>query len=164
MSIKKKLKTAALFVALMGGVTAFAQTPQPVQQQENAQTEVNDSELQEFATVFKQVMLKNREAQQELVKVIQKEGLTVERYQELRKAEMDPEATVELKDGEKDKKANVDAQFKKMGPKLQKEQEDIIENSNLSLQRYKEIAMTLRSNKDLQMKFQKMLMAQDSTK
>lgn len=158
MNTVKKMKAIVLFVALFGGMSVFAQVPQQMQQQQQKKIDVKDSEVQEFANVYQKVMKKNDEAQQKIVGAIEKEGMSVERYQELRNAENDPNAEVKLKDDEKKQKEDIDQKIEQMVPQLQKEQTDIIKNSKLSKDRYDEISLALRSDKDLQQRIQKVLM------
>ncbi|HLR77239.1 MAG TPA: DUF4168 domain-containing protein [Balneolaceae bacterium] len=157
----KKLKSVVLFVALMGGVSAFAQVPQQ-QQQDDSKTEVKDSELEQFASIYQEVMAKNQEVNQEVAKKIEDEGLTVERYQEMRKAEMDPSSdAADATADEKEKKKNIDDMVQKAQKELQEAQVDIIKKSDVSLERYQQIAMALNSDSELQQRFQKLLMKQD---
>lgn len=168
-----KTKSIILSLALVGGMTAFVQAQDETQQQQQApqmqqqqqqDIDVNDDELEEFANVYQTVMQKNQEAQEELVQTIKDEGLTVEEYQKFRQAENNPDAegAEEASGDDKKKKENIDAKIEEMEPKLQKQQTDIIEDSELSVDRYQKIAMALRSDQDLQQKLQKILMDKDS--
>lgn len=160
----KKLKAIVLFVALFGGVTAFAQTPQQPVQQEQAKIDVKDAELEEFANIFQQVMQKNQEAQQEMVTLIQKEGLTTERYIALRKAEVDPSAAGEkATDDELSKKKNIDTEIEKLQPKYEKQFDAIVKDSKLGADRYQEIAMAIRYDQDLQQRLQQILVKKASS-
>ncbi len=164
----KRLKTAALCVALMGGVsTTFAQTvPQtPVQTEQAKKIDVKDSELEEFANIFQQVMQKNQEAQQEMMAVIKKEGMTTQRYIELRKAEAAPEQSTAAKatGEEKTQKKAIDAEIEKLQPKYEKEFDAIVKDSKLGADRYEEIATAIRYDQDLQQRVQKILIAKSAS-
>lgn len=172
-------KSAVLSLAIFGGMSiGFAQEPQqqPQQQQQQQQqqppqqaqqgqdqgqdVDVDDDELEQFANVFQDVQKINQDAQDKMIKKIEDQGLDVERYQELRSADSNPDSDVDASDEELEKKEKIDDAIEDMEPKLQKEQTDIIEKSDMDMDRYQEIAMALRSDQDLQQKFQSILMEQ----
>jgi len=101
----------------------------------------------------------SQERQQEMLNEIEKEGLTGERYTELRMAEQNPAAVQsEPSKEELDKKRRVDEKLQKIEQKTQQEQVAIVEDSGLSLERYQEIAQAVQSDQELNQKFQKMIM------
>lgn len=166
----KKTKSFVLALAFCGGLTAFVQGQEENQQQqqqmqqqpEQQDIDVEDEELEQFADIYQDVMQKNQEAQEEMVEAIKKEGLSVEDYQKMREADNNPEADdQDVSDEDLAKKENIDNKIQEMEPKLQEEQTNIIEDSDLSVDRYQEIAMALRSDQDLQQKLQKILMEND---
>lgn len=154
----KKIKAVVLFVALFGGISAFAQVPQQGQQPQQQTTEVKTSELQEFASVYKQLEKTNNEAQEEMTKVIEDEGMTVDRYNKLRATDNNPTAKSDASDSEKKQKESIDKKFEKLAPQFQEKQMNIVKKSKLSVDRYQEIAQAINTDQDLQQKFQKMMM------
>ena len=160
MTTIKRMKALILFVAVFGGLTLSAQAPQQqMMQQEQTDIEVKDAELEQFVTVSENVMKINQERQQEMLNEIEKEGLTGERYTELRMAEQNPAAVQsEPSKEELDKKRRVDEKLQKIEQKTQQEQVAIVEDSGLSLERYQEIAQAVQSDQELNQKFQKMIM------
>lgn len=158
MSTLKKLKNLILVFALVGGAVVYAQIPQEMQQ-EQPKIEVNDAELEQFAVVFKDIMQKGQQANQEMVGTIEQEGMSLERYQELREADGNPDANIKQASKEEaEQKANIDQKIEEIGMRVQQEQTDIVEKSELSVDRYQEIAMALRGDQDLQQKLQRILM------
>ncbi len=153
MKIMKKFKSFVLALSLIIGTSAF------VQAQDNASNiDVKDSELEEFANVYQQLMQRNQEIQQELIGMIEDEGLSIEKYQELREADLNPEAkTEETSQADLEKKEKIDGKIKELEPKIQKEQTELIEKSTLGSDRYNEIAMALQSDQSLQQKVQEIL-------
>lgn len=155
MKLMKKVKSFILVLSLVIGGTALAQVPA---QEGEANLDVKDSELEEFADVYQQLMERNQEVQQEVVGMIEDEGLSIETYQKMREADMNPDANVEdVSDDDKEKKEKIDGKIKELEPKIQKEQEEIIEKSDLGSDRYNEIAMALQNDEDLQQKIQSIL-------
>ncbi len=151
MKVMKKVKSLILVLSLIMGGAVLAQ-------ENEANLDVKDSELEEFADVYQQLMERNREVQQELIGMIEDEGLSVEKYQKMREADMNPDAEVEdISDADKQKKEKIDGKIKEMEPKIQKEQEEMIKKSPLGSDRYKEIAMALQNDQNLQQKIQAIL-------
>src|SRR5699024_4272552 len=118
----KKLKSFVLAVAVMGGMSVFAQQPQMMQQEQQQKVEVNDNDLEKFATVTQTVMQKNQEVQQEMLGEIEKEGLTGERYTQLQMAEQNPTAKSDASKEEIAKKEKIDRKLDQLNQELQKKQ------------------------------------------
>lgn len=158
----KKIKSIVLFLTLFSGMSLFAQNT--LTKDASSTTEVKDAELQKFADVYQKVQEKNQEAQQEMMTSIKKEGLTVQRYTELRRAQDNPDSKVKPTADEKAKTKRLDAKIQKLEPELQKQQTIIIKDSGLTMDRYQEIAKVLNSDRELQQKFQGILMKQQTGK
>lgn len=154
MKLKKALGSLLVVFALGTG-TAMAQTPQapaPTQQ-----IEVTDAELTEFAQIFQQVRVVNQQAQQEMIEVVQEEDFELQRFNEIHQAKMNPEKEAELTEKEEKRYALVVAELETIQPKFQKKMQDIISESDLSMERYQQLAMALRSNPELQQRLQAMM-------
>lgn len=156
----KKLKSFVLAVAVMGGMSVFAQQPQMMQQEQQQKVEVNDNDLEKFATVTQTVMQKNQEVQQEMLGEIEKEGLTGERYTQLQMAEQNPTAKSDASKEEIAKKEKIDRKLDQLNQELQKKQVAIIEEGGMTLERYQEIANAVQSDQNLLEKYQKIAMKQ----
>lgn len=154
----KKLKSFVLAIALMGGVSAFAQQPQMMQQEQQQKVEVNDNDLEQFANVTQDVMQKNQEVQQQMLGEIEKEGLTGERYTQLQMAEQNPTAKSDASKEELAKKQKIDQKLDQLNQELQKKQVAIIEEGGMTLERYQEIANAVQSDQSLLEKYQKIAM------
>lgn len=151
----KKVLGSLLVVFALGTVTATAQTPQtpaPAQQ-----IDVTDAELTEFAQIFQQVRVVNQQAQQEMIQVVQEEDFELQRFNEIHQAKMNPQKEAELTEEEEKKYALVVAELETIQPKFQKKMESIITESDLSMERYQQLAMALRSNPELQKRLQEMM-------
>ncbi|RXG15411.1 putative protein DUF4168 [Leeuwenhoekiella aestuarii] len=158
-TFKKNIITLALTGALVGGfsLTAAAQQTQAAASVK-AQTNVTTAELNKFADAFQEVQVENQAAQQKMMGVIKEEGLDVQRFTEIQKAQMNPEAKVEATDEELKMHAAVVAELKKMQPALESKMQEIIADHGLTLDRYKAVAMALQQDKSLQQKFQGIMM------
>lgn len=159
-TFKKNIVTLALTGALVGGfsLTAAAQQTQAAAATMKAQTDVTTAELSKFADAFQEVQVENQAAQQKMMGIIKEEGLEVERFSEIQKAQMNPEAEVEATDEELKMHAAVVTELQKMQPELESKMQEIIGEHGLTLDRYKAVAMALQQDKDLQKKFQGIMM------
>jgi len=127
-----------------------------------AQTEVSDADLNKFANAYKAVQMENQEVQQEMVEMIKKEGLDINRFQSIQQASVNPEQKVDATAVEmKSYKAAV-SKIEKMQPGLQKEMTQIITDNGLTLERYQEIGAALQADQALQQKLQAMMMKQQT--
>src|SRR5690625_369370 len=161
----KKIKSLILAVALFGGMAVFAQAPQQMTQ-EQPNTEGKDAELEQFATVSQNVMQKNQEVQQKMLKEIEKVGLTGERYTEIQMAAQNPAAAQsEASKEELEKKEKADEKIQKLEQQLQQEQVAIVEDGGMTVERFQQIANAVQSDQNLMEKYQKIIMekAQNAT-
>lgn len=158
-TFKKNIITLALTGALVGGLSTAAKAQQlPAAATAQAQTTISTAELNKFADAFQEVQVENQAVQQEMMGIIKTEGLDVQRFTEIQKAQMNPETEVEATDEELKKHAAVVAELKKMQPALETKMAGIIEEHGLTLNRYKAVAMALQQDKELQKKFQGIMM------
>ncbi len=126
----------------------------------SAQTEekVSDAQLQKFAEAYQTVQQVNQQIQQEMLTAIETEGITAKRFNEIYKAQMDPEVEV---DATEDEIANQKAALKKiegMQTGVQENMQNKIKEKGLTLEQYEKIGAQLQSNPDLQKKLQGILM------
>ena len=154
MKIKNVISSLLVVVAL--GVSGLnAQNTQMPPQQE--QIEVSKAEMTQFAEVFQKMRMLNQEAQKEMMEVVKDEGFELQRFNEIHQASMDPNKEVELTDEENEKYQAVVKELETMQPEFQKEMQELIADSGLSMERYQQIAMALRSDADLQKRLQEVL-------
>lgn len=150
----KKIGFFILALVLFNGVQSFAQVIDA-----DVKMEVSDAELNDFAGVYLQVFNKNREAQSEMVKEIESEGLTVQEYHQLSSARGDLQK-VSLSKEKLVKKDVIDGKMQKINDRLQNNMNEIIGESKMGLERYQQIAEILGKNDALREKFQNILMKQ----
>lgn len=145
----KKVAAFLVFFTVMGSFAAFAQSPQLPQQQQQ-QVEVSDAELQKFADAFQQIRMINQEAQQEMLTVVEEEGMDVQRFNEIHQAAMDPAVEVEATQEELATHKEITSELEKMQGGFQSRMEQAITEQDLSLERYGQIAQSLQSSPELQ--------------
>lgn len=154
-SVRLNLLLCLTLLASVGTVTAQVQQ-QP--QVETATTDVSDKELNKFATAFQAIQMENQKAQQEMVTIIEENGLKVERFQEIQRAQADPNTELDATEAELEAHKNAIGKLQAMQPKLQSQMEQVIKNKGMSMQRYQEVAAAVQTDQELQQKLQAIMM------
>lgn len=150
----KKLFSSLLFVLAIGTASVNAQTA-PMPQQEAI--EVSDAELTQFAEVFQKMRMMNQQVQKEMMAIVEAENLELQRFNEIHQANMDPNKEADTTDEEAKKYKAIVAELEVMQPEFQKKMQNVIEKSGLSMERYQQMAMALRTDAELQQRLQNIL-------
>lgn len=137
------------FLSVFGSFAAFAQTPQLPQQQQQ-QVEVSDSELQKFANAFQGIRMINQEAQEQMLAVVEEEGMEVQRFNEIQQAVMNPAVEVEATEEELEQHKEITSELEELQDGFQSKMEQVITEQDLTLERYGQIAQGLQSSPELQ--------------
>ena len=155
MKLFKRFFPVALGLLLLSG-TAFAQGMQ--MNTAKADT-VTDAELENFVEATKEVQMMRQELQLEMQNMIKDEGMEVQRFQKIMQSQQNPQAAgnVEVTEEEQEIINKIQPKLQEMGQKAQQEQISVIEDNDLTLQRYQQIAQTIRSNPAMMQKVQKMM-------
>lgn len=149
---KIKDLTSLFLTILLSSTFVFAQTPQTPQE-----TDVSDNDLETFAAAFQQVQAIDQKAQQDMVKAVQDEGLSVERYNELLQNEENPEQNANPTEEEKQQFENVNIQIKGIQNKAQQSMHKKIQDEGLSIKKYQEIAYAIQNSPELQERLQQFM-------
>ena len=151
-----KLVGLVMFFVMLGSTAVFAQQlPQPQQQQQA--TEVTDAELTKFVAALQGIQMVSQQAQQEMIQVVQEEGMEIPRFNEIHQATIDPEVEVEATEEEKIAHKNIISELETMQAGVQQKMEKLITDQGLSLERYEQIAMSLQNDTQLQQRIQQMI-------
>lgn len=142
-----------LFIVAVGTSSLFANVNNTIA----TQPEVTDAELEQFAVAFQGLRVINQKAQQEMIGIVQKEGMELKRFNEIQQATMNPEAEVKATQAEKKKHKEISVKLKKVQLDFQGQMEKTITNTGLSMQRYQEIATQLQKDPKLQERLKKVL-------
>lgn len=143
-----------MFFTVLGSAAVFAQTPQTPQQQQQ-KVEVSDAELTKFARAFQEIRMINQEVQQEMMGVVQSEGMDIQRFNEIHQATVDPEVEVEATAAEKEQHKNITSELEEIQVKFQGRLEKVITDQGLTIQQYEKIAMGLQNDPELQERLRK---------
>lgn len=147
MFTSKKLRNLFLGIGLLAGVGLFAQNQ-----------EVSDTELTQFANAYVQVQQQNQEAQMAMVKLIENEGLEVERFSMIQQASMDPSQPVDATEEEIQKHDAVIEKIEELQPDFEKRAIESIESTGISFERFQTLAAAIQQDQSLQERLQNILM------
>lgn len=149
-----------LFVGFSAG-EAFSQKA-PVKQPQRQQVQpvdpetVTDAELQTFSEVAQKLQGIQKNFQSNIQSIVQESGIEMQRFQKIMMSQRRPQMAKQVTVTEEEKKI-----MKEIQPKLVKEQmgmqEDMrkhIEDSELELKRFRQIAVTLRQSDTLSQRLQ----------
>lgn len=141
----KSLKIKSLFIAMsvLGSLTVFAQ-----------EQNVSDTELGQFADAYIEMQVQNQKSQQDMIAVIEDEGLKVERFNEIQQASMDPNQKLDATADEIKKHANATSKLEKMQPELEKKAIASIESVGISLQQFEALSNKIQDDQKLQQRVQ----------
>jgi organic radical activating enzyme len=111
---------------------------------------VSSEELKTFATIYKKVQKKNKEAQQVMAKTIQDEGITIQRYQTLAKSSKKKDSKVKATETEKKQMKSIDKAFAGIQNSFKSKIRKIIKENGMSTKRYQQVYQMIRKDKELQ--------------
>ncbi len=146
MSTVKKI-TSLFMMLIISGIGVFAQ----------AGEEVTDKELKQFASAYQQVQNVDQQAQQDMVKAVEEEGLEVPRFTEIQQAQQNPNQGSDVTNEEIKKYESASKEIEKIQDQAQKEMQEKIIDEELTVPRYQEIAAAIQASPELQQKLQEYL-------
>lgn len=147
----KTLKIRTLFLSFtlfVGSIGLFAQ----------AQEDISDVQLAQFADAYINMQVENQAAQTEIMAMIEKEGLEVERFSQIQQAANDPSQESNVTPEEAKKHANVMAKIDSMQDQFEQKAVESIESSGITMEEYQAIASALEQDQELVSKLQTILM------
>ncbi|MGM0620653.1 MAG: DUF4168 domain-containing protein [Bacteroidota bacterium] len=153
MLLSKKLYSLIL-VFTMAASVAIAQVPQQMPQQQQQEIDVSDGEINQFASVFVELQTMNEGVQQEMMSAVEEEGIEVERFNQIMQAQQDPNQDVDANEEELQNFAKASQAVEQIQAKVQKEMEKVITENDLTVERYQQIMMAVRSDAELQQRLQ----------
>lgn len=132
----KKLFAFAIVFAL-GSAALFAQ-------------EITDEQFTKFAKAFQTVQQANNGAQQEMATLIEGEGLTTQRFNEIHQATLTSETKSDATAKKKKKYESALAKLEMMNKDLQLQMEEKIKAAGMSMETYQKIAQKVQSDPAMQ--------------
>lgn len=153
--MKMKLSYVVLAVGILTAGSGYAQTPAPATQQQPT-VNVEDAELAKFAEAFKEMQTESQKIQSKIMESLKQRNLDVTTFNEIRQAKMagrEPSASKE----EVEKYNNAIRDLEGAQNDFQDNMEEMVKDAGFTIERYKEIGMALQTDRDLQIRLQKLL-------
>ncbi|MGB3344150.1 MAG: DUF4168 domain-containing protein [Aequorivita sp.] len=152
MSKTVKLKTLLLFVTILGSLSVFSQEEE----------KVSDDELSKFADAYINLQIQNQEAQEEMMAIIEKEGLALDRFNAIQKSSIE-NTEVEASDSEIKMHANITAKIKELQPGLVAKAKEGIESFGLTVEEFEKMVAAIQEDRALQQRLQTMVLQKQGT-
>lgn len=156
-----KLKSLLLTIAILGSFSVFSQEQDSVLSKQYKE-EVSDTELSKFADSYVNLQLVNQEAQEELMALIEDEGLPIDRFNAIQKSNME-KTEVDATQAEIEMHASVTAKIKELQPKFEAKAMQSIEASGLSVEEFEKLVAVIQQDTALQKRLQTMVMQKQKT-
>lgn len=119
--------------------------------------DISGKELSQFAVAFQQVRFINQSSQQDMVKALEVEGLSVKRFNTINQDEQNPNKEVDASEEELKKYKSAMKSVEDIQVKTQEDLLAKIKDFGLSLERYQEIATQLQSDENLQQRLSEIM-------
>ncbi|GLB50572.1 DUF4168 domain-containing protein [Neptunitalea lumnitzerae] len=120
-------------------------------------TEVSNEDLGTFADVYMAIQMENMKIQQDMVKVVEDSGLSVERFQVIQQAQVNPDATVDATEEEMKSFETVMGKLEAMQPALEAKMTQIVTANGMTIDTYQALAGKIQASTELQQKLQTLI-------
>ncbi|MDX1586091.1 MAG: DUF4168 domain-containing protein [Balneolaceae bacterium] len=153
--LKRFLPLLAGFSLLVG--TAYGQVQQQQSQPAAADT-VSDAELEKFVGVAQELQNIGMDVQQQVQQMVKEEGMEFERFQKIMMSQQNPQMAQNVQMTEQEKKIleTIQPKLQQIQQEVQQKQMQVIQNSELSMQRFQEIAQAVQQDPQMMQRFQQM--------
>lgn len=138
-----KRVTFLLSLILLSSVALIAQTDAE---------EVSDTELTNFAEVFQEVQQISEGKQDKMVQAIEGEGLTLERYNAIGKAQRSGDEDFEITEEEIEKLQAINSRLVEIDSKTNEAIQTKLSANDLTYERYRQIFQSVQKSDDLKIK------------
>lgn len=155
--------TIASIFMLGSTLEAQAQQPQAPQEQAPANPEgssinVDQEELERFANAFKSVQKIQSESRQKMAQAIKDQGLTIEEYNQMFRAQQQSGTAESEMSAEKQQQfQQADARINEIEQQAQNDIENAITEKGMEMQRFESIWTSIQQDPELQQKVQQIL-------
>lgn len=115
----------------------------------------SDNELKSFVKANEKVTVIQMEAEQKMIKAIEGEGLTVERFNQILEQQRDPSRASETSVEELQSFNNAAQVILEENTRIEKEMTSSIEEEGIDIETYKQIMVAYQQNPDVQSRVNK---------
>lgn len=131
----------------------------PAQEQQVPASQISDQELEQFASVIKQLQSIQETGEAQMIEAVQSEGLSPERYLEIlqgqRNAETQP--TSEVTDEEQQNFEQARNRLVEIQQMMQSKMQQAVEAEGLNVERFEQILVAIQQNPTLQQRVEQLL-------
>ncbi|MCC5899866.1 MAG: DUF4168 domain-containing protein [Phormidium sp. BM_Day4_Bin.17] len=148
---------------LFGGASTVsaqqAPAPQPGGMQEAPQMDVSEADLERFAIAIQQIQAIERQAQAQMVEVIEAQGLTIERFNEIAQSQQDPDLQAQVNVSNEEAQVFEQAVERISGiqQEAEMEMETAVQQEGLDVQEFNMISQAVQQDPSLQQQVMEML-------
>ena len=138
------------FAAILPVATVHAQEEPAQQPSVEMREDFSDNELKSFVKANEKVTVIQMEAEQKMIKSIEDEGLTVERFNEILEQQRDPSRATETSVEELQSFNNAAQIILEENARIEKEMTTSIEGEGIDIETYKQIMVAYQQSPDVQ--------------
>lgn len=150
-------------IPLLIGVLLIANITCAQENKQDTTKKVTNKELKSFSHVAVKAQKINRQFKREAMKNIQKSNLSMQRYRTIAMSKMNPQKssdTLSISKKEKKEYQKLHAKLSSLQKDMQTKLKEEVQKEGLTLARFRQIAMKVRQDKELQQKVRKLVMQQ----
>lgn len=121
-------------------------------------TNISDAEIGQFLDAVEAVQAVSQEAQQQMMQVVETEGMTLERFSEIQQKLQNPDAQVTpISSDEEGQLDRIDAKMREMEPELERQSVAAIQETGMTPLRYQQLSLGIQQDPELTQKAQMMM-------
>ena len=119
--------------------------------------DISDKELKLFANAFQQVQMINQSIQQEMIKAVEDEEISVEKFNAINQAEQNPNKEVEASSSELNKYKLAMKSVEEIQAKTEQVLQAKIKETGITLERYQQIMSLVQTDQKLQQRLTELM-------
>lgn len=133
--------------------------PQPGEMQQPRQMDVSESDLERFAVAIQQIQAIEQQAQAQMIEVIESQGLTIERFNEIAQSQQDPsmQGQVDVSGEEAEIFDQAVERISGIRQEAEMEMESAVQQEGLDVEEFNLISQAVQQDPSLQQRVMEML-------
>jgi len=157
------MKSQFIAVGMIAAVFTFFTVPVQAQfqmpPQEAPQIEVSDEELELFIDVSMNAQSVQMESQQEMISIVDEEGIEVSTYNEIMQAQQmgQPLEDLGVTESDIEKFESAHEQIQEVEVRMEREIAQAVEEEGMEMERFQEINVAIQQDPELQQRAQQMI-------
>ena len=158
------MKSQFIAVGMIAAVFAFFSVPVQAQfqmppQEAPPQIEVSDEELELFIDASMTAQTVQMESQQEMIAIVDEEGIEVSTYNEIIQAQQmgQPLENIDVSASDIEKFERAQEQIQEVEVRMERNLAEAVEEEGMEMERFQEINMAIQQDPELQQRAQQMI-------